>query len=585
MQEVTRLDNKHRILIVDDEAVNRQMLRQILMDRYRLSFATDGMSALDVISKVRPDLVLLDIMMPGMDGYELCRRLKVAPVTSDIPIIFISALTDINKKVNAFNSGAVDYICNPFQREEVLVRVELHLNLYSLQKALQKSKDRYLWLYDSAPVGYFTLNRKTEILEVNLKGAAMLGGKKEDLTTKALSMFVKDDDREAFKKCMEGIFAPHPGNNMRPEIAMSALNGEDLWVTLYGTVVDSDLCLVVLIDITSKWILATEVRRLQWVLESSVENVLGKSHAARKIYKDIPQIAQSDLSIILLGETGCGKSFVAGFIHSLSNRSGRPFIKVDISALSEKLIESELFGHEKGAFTGADIKKKGFFEISSGGTIFLDEVHNIPLHLQGKILTIIDDNKVYPVGSTRAVDVDLRIICASNVDLYQLVVQNRFRRDLYYRLNEFSITIPPLRDRAEDIRFYAQKFLNDAQYELGKSLLYMTDDAIGYLMKHKWPGNIRELRNLIRRVVLFCKSEVISLENIMHFLDVDDNNACNTQRLSLKEIMERKELETMLAAIEEANGNKTKAASLLGITYRWLAQRLHYYGIVSENMK
>ncbi|MBF0345902.1 MAG: sigma-54-dependent Fis family transcriptional regulator [Nitrospirae bacterium] len=578
------MDNKHRILIVDDEPVNRQMLRQILTDRYRLSFATDGVSALEVISKVRPDLLLLDVMMPNMDGYEVCRRLKANPVTSDIPVIFISALTDINRKINAFNSGAVDYICNPFQREEVLVRVELHLNLYGLQKELQQSKDRYLWLYDVAPVGYFTLNRQTEILEVNLKGADMLGGSKEDLATKTLSMFVKDDDRKDFKKYIDGIFACNQVNNMRPEIAMSNLKGEDLWVTLEGAAVNSDLCLVVLIDITSKWILASEVRRLQWVLESSVENVLGKSTAARKIYKDIPQIAQSDLSIILLGETGCGKSFIAEYIHSLSNRSGRPFVKVDISTLSEKLIESELFGHEKGAFTGADIKKKGFFEISSGGTIFLDEVHNIPLHLQNKILTIIDDKKVYPVGSTRAVDVDLRIICASNADLHKLVEQDKFRRDLYYRLNEFSLAIPPLRDRVEDIGFYAQKFLNDTSYEMGNPLL-LADDAIGFLMKHKWPGNIRELRNLIRRVVLFCKNEVISVEDIRRFLDFDDNSEYGTQRLPLKEILERKELETILAAIEEANGNKTKAASMLGITYRWLAKRLNDYGVVLNDMK
>ncbi|MBF0539209.1 MAG: sigma 54-interacting transcriptional regulator [Nitrospirae bacterium] len=578
------LENKHRILIVDDEPGNRQMLRQILMDRYKLSFATDGVGALEVMSSVRPDIILLDIMMPGMDGYEVCRRLKAAPVTADIPVIFISALTDINKKVNAFNSGGVDYICKPFQKDEVLARVKIHLNLYSLQSELKDSKDKYIWLYESTPVGYFAINKKTEIVEVNLKGADMLGSNKQDLTTQSLSMFVKDEDRKAFNEYIEGIFADNKGSQMRPEIAMSTLKGQDLWVTLEGAAVNSDICLVVLIDITSEKKLANEVHRLQWVLDSSVENVLGKSPAARAICKDIPRVAQSELSIILLGETGCGKSFIAEFIHTLSNRSRNPFVKVDIGALSEKLIESELFGHERGAFTGADIRKKGFFEVSSGGTIFLDEIHNIPLYLQSKILTVIDDRKVYPVGSTRAVDVDLRIICASNADIYQLVEQCKFRNDLYYRLNEFPLAIPPLRDRLEDISFYAQKFLNDTRYELGRPLLYMTDDAIEYLMRYEWPGNIRELRNLIKRVVLFCTTDAISIEDISCFLDVANNTADKTRHLSLKEIMERKEIKTIIAAIEEADGNKANAASMLGISYSWLVRRLKRYGIADKDM-
>ncbi|MBF0539460.1 MAG: sigma-54-dependent Fis family transcriptional regulator [Nitrospirae bacterium] len=576
------LEYKHRILIVDDEPANRQVLRQMLMDRYKLFFATDGVNALDVISNARPDIILMDIMMPNMDGYEVCHRLKADPVTADIPVIFISALADINTKVNAFNSGGVDYICNPFQQEEVLARVQLHLNLYSLQNELKNSKDRYMWLYDFAPVGYFTINKKTEIIEVNLTGADMLGGNKQDLTKQSLSMFVKDEDRKDFNEYIESIFAYKRFNQMRPEIAMSTLKGQHLWVTLDGTAVNSDICLVVLSDITPERMLANEVNRLQDVLDVSVENILGKSTAAQNICKNLQKVAQSNLSVMLLGETGCGKSFAAEFIHNLSNRRKSPFVRVDIGALSETLIESELFGHEKGAFTGADINKKGFFEISSGGTIFLDEIHNIPIHLQIKILAVIDYRKVYPVGSTKAVDIDLRIICASNVDIYHLVEQGKFRRDLYYRLNEFSLTIPPLRDRLEDIGFYTQKLLRNTCDELKRPLLSIPDDVMKYLMRYKWHGNIRELKNIIRQAVLFCTNDFISLEDMRSFLDVDGSTADTTQHLSLKEIMNKKEIETILAAIEQANGNKIKAASILGISYSWLTRQLRRYGIADD---
>ncbi|MBF0345946.1 MAG: sigma-54-dependent Fis family transcriptional regulator [Nitrospirae bacterium] len=584
MQETTILEDKHRILIVDDESGNRQLLRQILTGRYKLFFAKNGVLAIRIVEKAKPDLILLDIVMPDMDGYEVCRRIKANPATANIPVIFISALTDTNKKVSAFKNGGLDYICNPFQSDEVLARVQTHLNLYGLQKELEISNNKYIWLYDCAPAGYFTINQKAEIVEVNLTGANMLGTKKEDLMTKPLSMFVKNEYRATFMQHIEDLFDCNRANHTVCNIVMSNLQGQNLWVTLEGTAVNTDICLVILIDITAKQMLTNEVDKLQSALSSSVESILGRSPVAHKLYKDILQIAQNNLSVVLLGETGCGKSFIAEIIHSLSHRAGKPFVKVDISALSKELIESELFGHEKGAFTGAVMKTKGFFEVSSGGTIFLDELQNIPLHLQSKLLTVIDDKKIYPVGSTRAVDVDLRIICASNADLYSFVKQGTFRNDLYYRLNEFSLTIPPLRERLEDISFYAHKFISNICDELGKPLLYITTDALELLKKHQWPGNIRELKNLMRRLILFCENEPISDEYIRRFLNTNDTTITNkAQYASLKEILEKTELESILAAIEQANGNKTKAAAMLGITYRWLARRLKYYGIAPRH--
>ncbi|MCI4626604.1 MAG: sigma-54 dependent transcriptional regulator, partial [Candidatus Magnetoovum sp. WYHC-5] len=258
--------------------------------------------------------------------------------------------------------------------------------------------------------------------------------------------------------------------------------------------------------------LKNEVHRLNQLVDNSLESVLGSGKAMKNIINDIKQVAPTNFTILIQGETGTGKSYLAALIHKLSKLTDKQFIKIDIGSLSENIIESELFGHEKGAFTGADKKKKGFFEIASGGTIFIDEIENLPYALQGKLLSSIGDKYFYYVGGNKAVSMDVRLITASNQDLYLLNKEDKFRKDLYYRLTEFVVTVPPLRERVEDIPFFVNKFLVDACDELNKPLATITDTTMDFLTQQPWKGNIRELKNCLRRVVLMSNKTTITPE-------------------------------------------------------------------------
>jgi DNA-binding NtrC family response regulator len=321
---------------------------------------------------------------------------------------------------------------------------------------------------------------------------------------------------------------------------------------------------------------------LDTTLDNSLEWIFGKSENMRKIIHQIRQIAQSDFSVIIQGETGTGKSIAAQTIHNLSKRAKGPFQSIDVGVISENLIESELFGHEKGSFTGADRKKIGFFEIANKGTLFIDELENMPLQLQSKLLRAVEEKRIYPVGSTKPVDIDVRIIAATNADIKQSVRDKMFREDLFFRLSEFIITVPRLKDRAEDIPFLAKKFFTKAAIDLNKQIREIDSGAMQLLQNYSWPGNIRELKNVIRRAVLLSDDGIIKSENI-EFLIEETNATGHLLFLPLKEITARVTRDAEKQAIKQAlvltKGNKTKAAMLLEIDYKTLLTKIKEYDL------
>lgn len=250
--------------------------------------------------------------------------------------------------------------------------------------------------------------------------------------------------------------------------------------------------------------LKQKVKDLNHAFETSLEWLLGGSDIIKKIIKQIHLVARSDFSIIIQGETGTGKTTIARVIHDLSKRAKGPFVHVDLGTIPETLVESELFGYEKGAFTGAEEKKKGFFECANGGTILIDEVQNISPHIQGKLLRAVEGKKIFPLGSSGATDIDIRVIAATNIDIKEAVKEKKFREDLFFRLGEFMITLPPLRERADDILFFAQRFLREAAGEMNKQIYGIADDVLERLVRYPWPGNVRELKNVIRKAVLLA---------------------------------------------------------------------------------
>jgi DNA-binding NtrC family response regulator len=340
--------------------------------------------------------------------------------------------------------------------------------------------------------------------------------------------------------------------------------------------------------------LKNKLRRLSSKIEdeTSLRELMGPSDAVSRLISDVSRVARTNFSVLILGETGSGKEVVAHAIHQLSPRLDAPFIAVDCGAVPEALLESELFGYEKGAFTGADKQKAGTFEMAHGGTLFLDEISNMPLGSQAKFLRVLQEKRICHIGGARPISTDVRVLAASNQDLHRLGEAGSFRRDVYFRLNEFSISIPPLRERKEDILYLAKRFMDQTNLELQKDVPNFSQSAVDTLLAYGWPGNVRQLRTAIRRAVLLADDmiteqhlgigPVSSLPKALNSVAPPIGEPSNGAQ-SLKEIMRRYviavEREILVRALQETGGNKARAARLLQIDYKTIHSKVREYGI------
>lgn len=342
--------------------------------------------------------------------------------------------------------------------------------------------------------------------------------------------------------------------------------------------VESNKLIVTVKRAIEKLRLEREINRLHVSVDTSMEWMLGKSPPIKRIIDEINNVAISDFSIIIQGETGSGKTFIANIIHNLSRRAKGPFVKVDLGAIPETLIESELFGYEKGAFTGAVISKEGFFKVANSGTILIDELENLSPLVQSKLLSSIENRVVYPLGSKKPLPINVRIIAATNHDIKRSVLEKKFRDDLFFRLGEFIITIPPIRERIEDIPFFAHKFLGEACSELNKKVNNLSEEILNLLMRYPWPGNVRELKNVIRRSVLISRDGEIRPEHIKFLIEEKAESGDNLL-LPLKDAVCNVEKMMINKALEVSNGNRTKAADILQIDIKTLRSKIREYHI------
>jgi DNA-binding NtrC family response regulator len=335
-------------------------------------------------------------------------------------------------------------------------------------------------------------------------------------------------------------------------------------------------------------------RKLKELSSRLQENVplketMGPSDAVIRIISEVHRVAGSDFTVVIVGETGSGKELIARAIHEASPRSKAPFIPVDCGAIPETLLESELFGHERGAFTSAEVQKPGKLEVAQGGTLFLDEISNMPLSSQAKLLRVLQEKKVYRVGGTKPISINVRLLVATNQDLYELTESGSFRRDLFYRLNEFSIVVPPLRERKEDIPYLAKRFLDLANIELKKSVKGFSELSLNAMFSYPWPGNVRQLRSTIRRAALLADETItekhLDLKRVpvpgLAFTPKVDGTPW--KGLSLREIVDQSttavEREVLTQVLRTTGGNKAKAARLLKIDYKTIHGKIKQYGI------
>jgi len=297
------------------------------------------------------------------------------------------------------------------------------------------------------------------------------------------------------------------------------------------------------------------------------DNIIGTSEKMRQIYEIVSEMSKNDATVLISGESGTGKELIARAIHFNGLRKDNPFIAVDCASIPENLLESELFGHEKGAFTDATSQKVGRFELANQGTLFLDEIGNLRLDMQGKILRALQEREIQRVGGVKTIKIDVRIISATNVDLKRAIKDGKFREDLYYRLNVVPIELPPLRERKEDIPVLVGYFLAIFNREFGKSIKDITPEAMEFLLNYRWPGNVRELRNVIERLVALTKEDVISHKRLPLdiLISVDTGKANIANGVLLKEAREQFEKQFILRILERVNWNQTEAAKLLGV--------------------
>ncbi len=453
------------ILIVDDDEDISLML-SALMRREGLAnlVAHDGETALQMVPVERPDMLLVDVRMPGIDGMEVLKRAKeIAP---DLPVVLITAYAEVPAAVAAMRAGAFDYLPKPFDHTEVIQVVRAALA-----------------------------------------------------------------ERERRRRS----------------------NTQD--------------------------IAANNCLRL----------MMGPSDAVTRIIREVNRVAHSNFSVIIQGETGSGKELVARAIYQLSPRAQAPFIPLDCGAIPETLIESELFGYQKGAFTGATAPKPGKFEAAHEGTLFLDEIANLPLGAQTRLLRVLQEKAVLRLGATRPIKIDVRLLTASNRELQGLVASGQMREDLYFRLNEFTITVPALRDRKDDIPYLAKRFMDITNKELQKNVRGFSEYSLEGLLNYNWPGNVRQLRSVIRRAVLLA-DDIITEKHLdikrapvpgLAFTPKILGTPWN--ELSLREIVHRSvvtvEREVVIQALKYTRGNKAKAARLLQIDYKTIHTKLKQFGI------
>jgi DNA-binding NtrC family response regulator len=472
-------DKQTKVLVIDDDPNVSWMLNQGLADQYEFKSARDGVEGIQMITTEDPDIILLDIKMPGMTGLEVLDKLK--KVESHPDVLMLSGHAETEMVVEAMKRGAIEFIKKPFDIEEVGIHLGSALERRSLKK---------------------------EVVDL----------KEELKATREYQMFV------------------------------------------------------------------------------------GESPSMVRVKELIEQVANSDLTVLIRGESGTGKEIAARTLHAKSSRGRKPFVKVNCAAIPRDLLEAELFGYEKGAFTGAHRTKQGRFESANKGTIFLDEIGDMPLELQSKLLQVLEQQEFVRVGGVQNIHVDVRIVCATNRDLEDAIAERQFRDDLFYRLNEITLNLPSLRTRREDIPLLADFFVSRYNELYGKEMSGLTETAMKKLVEYSWPGNVRQLENMLKQLVVrndeSVIDELLSGSGAKLAANGSDDGSANgsfgasasyggfdpeTDGYSLKARMDvvvaAEERSLIGAALNKNNWNRRRAAEILEISYRSLLYKIKEYGL------
>lgn len=584
------------ILIVDDEESLRMTFELFLMrEGYSKVVTVDtAEDALKAIDSLDFDLIICDIVLGRDRGTDLLRQIKERGI--ECPVVMITGYPNLESAQEAVRLGAFDYIPKPVNKESLLHFTRQALQHRCLQKdkaKLQRENEqfrRYLQaVFRSVQDGLITIDSNLHIVQLN------------DTAKKWIQEDIDDLKPGADLGSLKNIFAKSCLEDARRvlvtrqevrehRIEFTGKGGNGIVLSLNATPIEDEKGLfhgVALIarDITPGRPGDSSRQRLHF------HGFIGGSPAMQEVYKLIENVGRTETTVLITGESGTGKELTAEALHAESSRNGKPLIKVDCASIAEDLLESELFGHVKGSFTGAHKHRSGLIMQADGSTLFLDEIGDIPPRMQLRLLRFLQERTFYPVGQDTPVKVDIRIITATNADLKQKVADGNFREDLYYRLRVVEIGLPPLRARRDEILLLANHFLNKYQRSARSQVTGISDQAAEALSHYSWPGNVRELEHVIERACVLCSGQTIALRHLPEEIgNWDLNTAPPSPPLDIHEITatitrttRQESASAIFTALKQAKGNKAKAARLLGINRTTLYRRMHRLNIGDQS--
>lgn len=560
-----------RILVVDDEESIRFTFSSFLKDEgYDVIVASSLAECCKEIDAKEFDLIFIDILLGGDNGIDALRICKEK--NPACPVVVITGSPTLDTATDAVRLGAYDYIPKPVRHETLLRITSKALQHKQLVDQKEAYRIRLNAIFQSVKEGIITVDKEMTVSGMN-DAARMMFGYEDEVTGEKLKTFFPDNP--VFIDLVQNSFKTKKATDIfRVEMALKKNRPQVISLTTSALIEESGRSIGAVISFRDETRLDYLERDLNE--RGKFDQLIGVSDEMHEVYKLIEALADVDTTVLITGESGTGKELVAESLHYRSVRRGKPLVRVNCAALPETLLESELFGHVKGSFTGATQDKAGRFQRADGGTILLDEIADISPALQVRLLRVLQEREIEKVGGVEPIPVDIRVIAATNKNLREKVESGEFREDLYYRLKVVEIKLPPLRNKREDVPILVDHFIDKFNDRFQRQVVGISRSMQDALMCHDWPGNVRELQHVIEHAFVLCRESILAVEHLPDELKSlsktnvprGKNGDCTAQDI--------------LDAIQSANGNKSKAAALLGISRRTIYRKMEEFDLLDE---
>ncbi|MBI5055493.1 MAG: sigma 54-interacting transcriptional regulator [Nitrospirae bacterium] len=564
---------KAKILIIDDEEGIRFTFKKFLQAKdYDVSTAKDFDEAMQSISTMDFDVIFADIILRGKTGIDFLREVKQRKLTC--PVIMITGYPNIETASDAIRLGAFDYIPKPIQKDTLFHAIDVALQHKVVIDEREKYRLNLEAIFSSVKDAIITVDKNLSVLEINQAAQSICGLSRDSIGSK-----FSTTQAGCKSKCLESLIETI---NTKKSVEVHRLECKladrpEQFVSLTTSPLlnrhgEFSGAVLVVKDETRLTDLERELKERR-----QFHKIIGNSKKMQEVYSLIDLLSDVETTVLITGESGTGKELVAEALHYKGGRGSNSLVKVNCSALSENLLESELFGHVRGSFTGAIKDKIGRFQTADGGTIFLDEISDISPKIQIELLRVLQEKEFERVGDSTTMKVDVRVIAATNQDLAKKVQRGEFREDLYYRLNVMKIFLPPLRERREDIPILIEHFIKKFNNKFSKDVKAVSPDAQKIFMDYAWPGNVRELEHALEHSFILCRQSTITIEHLPSELKnfaLEEISPCNDEDIDDPQVI--------LQALEKTSWNKSKAAQLLGMSRRSIYRKMKEFKIAQD---